>query len=279
MAHLLRVLCFGDIVGRPGRDVVRSELARLRTRFDAHLVIVNGENASGGGGLDPGNAQEIRALGVDVITLGDHTWQRRQIRELFERDPEWCIRPANYPPGLPGRGWTVVSVKHPDRETPIRVGVGNLMGRVMMSAVLDCPFRAADRALQEQFADVTVRIIDFHAEATSEKVAMLRYLSGRVSLLFGTHTHVPTADAHVDSRGTAYVTDLGMCGPRDSVIGMDSQVAINRFLTGGNIPYEVAESPATLNGVYCEIDIESGKAVRIERVDGGPALPDKSLAS
>ncbi|WKZ56356.1 MAG: TIGR00282 family metallophosphoesterase [Bdellovibrionota bacterium] len=264
MSQLLRVLCLGDIVGRPGRALVCAALRTVRAQHGVHLVVANGENASGGRGLDPENAKELRAAGVDVITLGDHTWQVKQIKPFLQGDPSWCVRPANYPPSMPGRGWTTLQAPPPFEG--VSVAVCNLMGRVMMSAVLDCPFRAADQFIKDLPPAVHVRIVDMHAEATSEKVAMLRYLSGRVSLLFGTHTHVPTADTQVDAAGTAYVSDLGMCGPVDGVIGMRSEAALERFLSGGHVPYEVADGKAVLSGILCDIDVSTGKAAHIERL-------------
>jgi metallophosphoesterase (TIGR00282 family) len=260
----MRVLCLGDVVGRPGRLALSRGLATLKSRLAYDLLIVNGENASGGLGLDPKTADEIRALGVDVVTLGDHTWQRKEIMPAMESRP-WLIRPANYPGRgsrpTPGRGATVVTTSSKGE----RVGVFNLLGRVFMNMALDCPFEAAERIVKEDLKDCRVIICDMHAEATSEKLAIARMLDGRVSLVFGTHTHVQTADERLLPGGTAFISDLGMCGSQNGVIGMDAVAALERFRSGLPHPYKVAEGDVRLCGVCCDID-EQGTARAIERV-------------
>lgn len=257
---LLRVLACGDVVGRPGREIIARHIPELRRQWNIDLVIVNGENSAGGQGLDPGGAEELRAAGVDLITLGDHTWQRKQIRGFLDDAGDWCLRPANYPAGAPGSGSAIVSSKKG------RVFVANLIGRVFIQSPLDCPFRAVDQLLADRASEVPIRIIDMHAEATSEKIAMAWHLDGRASLVFGTHTHVQTADERISASGTAAITDLGMCGPREGVIGMDRRVALGRFISGLPAAYEVSPGAAGISGVLCEIEISSGKAQRIARV-------------
>ncbi len=258
---LLRVLCLGDIVGRPGRRAVAKFIAAVKSRSTIDLVIANGENASGGLGIDPECAKELRESGVDLMTLGDHTWQRSGIGDYLSRNSDWIIRPANYPAGALGSGWLVRPLAQGGS-----LGLFNLMGRVYINSPLDCPFKIADEILNGPLAQCRVRICDLHAGATSEKVAMGRYLDGRASMVFGTHTHVQTADECVLSGGTGFISDLGMCGPVDGVIGMASEVALARFLTGLPHSYKVAPGRAQINGVIVAIDPASGKASSVERV-------------
>ncbi len=255
------VLFFGDVVGRPGRMGLRSKLQELRTRFKANMVVVNGENASGGVGLDPESAKEIYAAGADVITLGDHTWKFPDIKKYLDDNSNSCIRPANYPKGAPGRGWA----KWRSGEGPT-VGVINVMGRVFIEIPLECPFQAVEDILAGPLADCKVVLLDVHAEATSEKIAMSRVFDGKVSLIVGTHTHVQTSDEKVLPGGTAYITDMGMCGPDGGVIGMDTEVALYRFRTGMPQGYRVGKGETVLCGVACTIDPVSGRALTIERI-------------
>lgn len=250
----MRVLCIGDIVGKPGRRAVAALLPGLRTEYGIDVVIANGENLAAGRGLTTGTAKEMFAAGVDALTSGNHIWDQREIIPHLDTDPR-IIRPANYPEGTPGRGIT-----HCHGLTVI-----NLMGRTFMYEI-DDPFRAADRLLEHAAGPV---LVDMHAEATSEKVAMGWYLDGRVSAVVGTHTHVPTADPRILPKGTAYVTDLGMVGARDSVIGVEVEPVIQKFLTGMPARFTVAESAEVIqfNSVLVEIDERSAKAVSIERVD------------
>ncbi len=252
----LRVLMIGDVVGKLGRQVLAQVVPELRRQHSLDLVIANGENAAGGKGLTPDTAQEILAAGVDVITSGNHIWQHREIYPLLDGD--WPIlRPLNYPEGAPGKGlWC--------RDG---VAVLNLQGRVFMPHQIDCPFRTADRALA-RLGDARVVVVDIHAEATSEKVALAWYLDGRVSAVLGTHTHVPTADARLLPGGTAYVSDVGMTGARDSVIGVEVQPVVQHFLyqVPARLP-AVDRGPAVLNAVLVEIDAASGRALAIRRLD------------
>jgi 2',3'-cyclic-nucleotide 2'-phosphodiesterase len=257
----LRVLCLGDVVGRPGRRVVAELVPALRRRWGLDLVIVNAENAAGGLGIDPATALELRAAGVDILTSGDHVWQKKVIRDFLDENTSWCIRPANYADGAPGRGWTIW-------ESPagVKVGIINLMGRVFMNLPLDCPFKAARSLLDTHLSGCKVIICDLHAEATSEKGALVRYLGRRASLVFGTHTHVQTADEAILSEHTAFISDLGMCGSLNGVIGMDAEAAMQRLISGLPVAYKVAEGEIAIQGVLCEIDPESGRALKIERV-------------
>jgi metallophosphoesterase (TIGR00282 family) len=260
---LLRVLALGDVVGRPGREALSKLLKPYRAAHAIDLVIANGENAAGGAGIDAGTAHDIRSSGVDVITLGDHAFQRKGVAEFLEKHTSWCIRPFNLPRTVtPGHGWC-------EWISPLgqRVIVTNLLGRVFMSSVAECPFRAAEAVLAEVGEPESAIVIgDIHAEATSEKWAMGRHLDGRYSLLFGTHTHVQTADAQVLPGGTGYVTDLGMTGSQSGVIGMDAHVALKRFLTPMPAPYQVAEGTAQLQGVLVDIDCTTKKARAIRTI-------------
>ena len=253
----MRILMIGDVIGNPGRKAVRALVPDLRREFDIDLVIANGENSAGGFGITPDTAQELMEGEVDVITSGNHIWKQKEIIPYINE--EWpLIRPANYPPGTPGRGH-------------IRIGqtlVLNLMGRVFMSP-LDCPFRTADQALKEaDGADPPkVIIVDLHAEATSEKQAMAWYLDGRVSAVLGTHTHVATADARILPKGTAFVTDVGMAGPYNSVIGSDVQAVLEGFITQMPRRLTVPQGPVMLNSVLVDVDEEKGIATNIQRID------------
>lgn len=252
----MRILFVGDVVGRPGRNAVVALLPRLREELAVDLAIVNGENAAGGAGLTAEIAQELRSAGADVVTNGNHVWDQRQ----FARDIEaldFCIRPLNLAPGNPGRGWLVTN----------DVLVMNAIGRTFMTPV-DDPFRGVDAVLGELGANApVVRILDWHAEATSEKIAMGWHLDGRVSAVLGSHTHVPTADPRVLPNGTALLTDTGMVGPRDSVLGMDPSVIVARFRDGMPRRFEVASGPVQFNSALVEVDDATGHARSIERVD------------
>jgi 2',3'-cyclic-nucleotide 2'-phosphodiesterase len=256
-----RILCLGDVVGRPGRSALKQRLRALRLATRADMVIVNAENASGGVGIDPESAREIGDAGADILTLGDHTWQRREAAEWLSHNEDFCIRPANYPAGAPGAGAVVWTA-----DDGFRVGVMNLLGRIFINFPLDCPFRKADEILAGPLADCDAVILDMHAEATSEKMAIARYLRGRVALVYGTHTHVQTADHAILGEGTAFMSDLGMCGPTESVIGMDPDVALKRFLTGMPHAYKIGRGPVVISGCVVTIARASGHAVAIEPV-------------
>ena len=253
----MRILMIGDVIGEPGRKAISSLVPGLRREFSIDMVIANGENMAGGFGITPDTAQELIDSEVDVITSGNHIWKHKEIVPYINE--EWpLIRPANYPPGAPGRGH-------------IRLGntlVLNLMGRVFMSP-LDCPFRTVDQVLQEVNGTnpPKVIIVDFHAEATSEKQAMAWYLNGRVSAVVGTHTHVATADARILPEGTAYVTDVGMTGPYNSVIGSDIRAVLDGFITQMPQRFTVPKGPVILNSVLVDMDEEKGVATNIQRID------------
>ncbi len=248
------ILMIGDIVGQPGRRALRRFLPGLRQEYGLDLVVANGENAAGGFGLTLAIAQELLDSGINILTSGNHIWAQKEIIPYLDDDLP-VLRPLNYPPGVPGRGYIIAG----------KTMVVNLMGRTFMNT-LDCPFRAMDRLLAEIEHKPPVIIVDFHAEATSEKMALGRYLDGRVSAVLGTHTHVGTIDTQLLPLGTAYVTDVGMTGPLDSVIGDDAESVIRRFLTGMPHHLSVGKGRASLNAVMVEVAEDSGRAVKIERI-------------
>jgi metallophosphoesterase (TIGR00282 family) len=250
----LRILAIGDIIGKPGRKAVKEILPGLCDEHNIDLVVGNGENAAGGLGLTPDTADELFDSGIDVITTGNHIWAYNEIIPYLDSELA-LLRPLNYPPMNPGRGYLLKN----------NVLIVNLVGRVFMGHV-DCPFRAMDQLLAE-FKNKSIPIIvDFHAEATSEKMAMGRYLAGRVSAVLGTHTHVGTTDAHILSGGTAYVTDIGMVGPIDSVIGDDPDSVIKRFLTQIPSRLSVGKGKVSFDAILVEVDEKTGKAVDIKRI-------------
>ncbi|MGD9498263.1 MAG: TIGR00282 family metallophosphoesterase [Armatimonadota bacterium] len=255
------VLHIGDVVGRLGRRTLADLLPGLIEQHAPGLVIVNGENVAGGTGITASTAEELLAAGADCITTGNHVWAQREAYELVERESR-ILRPANYPPGVPGRGALVLAARHGD----VPVGVINLCGRVFMRE-LDCPFRGADAILQWMRRETPVIVVDFHAEATSEKQALGRHLDGRVSAVIGTHTHVQTADEGVLAGGTAYITDVGMTGPTDSIIGVQTEPVLKRFLMQIPSRFEPPTSgPTALCGVAVDVDPTSGKAWSIQRI-------------
>ena len=252
----MRILMLGDIVGRPGRVAVHGNLARIRRDLAIDCVIANGENASGGIGLTAKDARQLLAGGVDVLTGGNHIFRHADILP-FCASSDRLVRPANYPPGAPGAGWRV---HRPAGGAP--VAVINLLGRMFMDPV-DCPFRAIDAICEAIPDEVAIRILDFHAEATSEKRALAYHCDGRLTALCGTHTHVLTNDARLLPRGTAYLTDCGMTGPAESVIGMDPQNVIARYRTGLAHRFTVARSAVEFQGALLDVDAATGKAVEI----------------
>ena len=251
----MNILFIGDIVGQPGRRAVKHFLPRLRREYEVDLVVANAENAAHGRGLTPKLVDELLNLGIDVLTSGNHIWDQKEIIPIMDSDLP-LLRPINYPEGVPGRGYLVHE----------GVLVVNLMGRTFMYNI-DCPFRAMDRLLATMPDVPPVVLVDFHADATSEKVAMGWYLDGRVSAVVGTHSHVPTADPWVLPGGTAYVSDLGMTGPKHSVIGVKTEAVIERFLTQMPNKFEVAEGPAVMGCVVVEVDSTTGRAQGIRRTD------------
>jgi len=250
----MKILAIGDIVGRPGRQAVHEFLPGLRRKYGIELVIANGENAAGGFGLTGKTARELLKNGIDVLTSGNHIWAQKEIIPYLDDDTP-ILRPLNYPTGVPGRGYLITG----------KAMVVNLMGRTFMSNY-DCPFRAMDKLLADIEPKPAIIIVDFHAEATSEKVALGRYLDGRVSAVLGTHTHVGTIDAQILPEGTAYVTDIGMTGPKDSVIGDDTEAVIQRFLTMMPHHLSVGKGNPVLNSIIVEVDEDSGRAIGIERI-------------
>ena len=266
----MRLLFLGDIVGRPGRKVVIERLPGLRERWRLDCVVINGENAAGGFGITEAICDEVLAAGADAITLGNHSWDQREALVFIERQPR-LLRPVNYPPGTPGRGANLV-----DTQSGRRVLVINVMGRLFMDP-LDDPFAAVDRELEAcplaRVADAV--IVDIHAEATSEKEAFGHHFDGRASLIVGTHTHVPTADHRILSGGTAYVSDAGMCGDYDSVLGMQKEESIRRFIqkTPGS-RMEPGLGEGTLCGIAVETDDRTGFAIRVAAVRLGPHLEE-----
>ncbi len=255
----MKILLIGDIVGRPGRVIVEREVRRLREERGLDLVVANCENAAAGAGITPNLAEELFRAGVDVLTSGNHVWRKKEAFELLKLDPR-VLRPANYPDGAPGAGSTIVETLKGEK-----VGILNVMGRVFMEP-LDCPFRTAERELVRLKLVTSVIIVDMHAEATSEKVAMGWFLDGKVSCVFGTHTHIPTADERILPQGTGFITDVGMTGPYDSVIGRRVDQILQRFLSNLPVRSEVADGNVQLRGLLVEVDPATGKATAVERL-------------
>jgi hypothetical protein len=257
----MRILFIGDIVGQPGRRIVKESLPGLVEEYSPDLILANGENAAGGFGITPSLVEELLDLGIAVLTSGNHIWDKKELLPyLTDRVDSRLLRPANYPAGVPGRGLTVGQTRG-----GIGYAVMNLQGRTFMQPI-ECPFRAADALLEQIPAEVKIRIVDMHAEATSEKIALGWYLDGRVTGVIGTHTHIPTADEAVLPQGTAYITDVGMSGPYDSVIGIEKQCVIQKFLTQLPGRFEVARGDVRLCGVLIETDTATGRALSIQRI-------------
>lgn len=255
----VKILFIGDIVGSPGRQAVSRLLHRIVDQHRIDLVIANGENAAGGFGITEEKARELFSLGIDVLTSGNHVWDKKEAFPYIRRE-ERLLRPANYPPDTIGRGSTMVRT-----AGGVNVAVLNLEGRVFMNG-LDCPFRVADREIVHLREQASVIIVDFHAEATSEKMSLGWHLDGRVSAVIGTHTHVQTADERILPGGTAYITDVGMTGSFDSVIGVRKDLAIERFLTQMPVRFEIAKKDIRLNGIVVDVDEASGKSLSVERI-------------
>lgn len=256
----MRILFIGDIVGKPGRRIILDQLAELRARERLDLVVANGENAADGSGITPKIYRSLREAGVDCITLGDHIYRRNEIVSVLESEAH-IVKPANFPATAPGHGWTVV-----ESAGGVPVGIFSLLGRVFMRPV-DCPFAAAERVLSEMPDDVVVRCLDFHAEATSDKQVMGRFLDGRVSAVVGTHTHVPTADEQIFPGGTAFQSDLGMTGPYESILGRRIDRVLETTLTFRPTQFEVAKNDVRLCGAIVDIAPESGRATAIRRLE------------
>ncbi len=253
----LKILFFADLVGKPGRFILSQMCKPLKEKFAADYVIANIENAAGGFGITPEMSRKIFTYGVNCQTSGNHIWDRQDIFNYLDEQPK-LLRPANYPPGVPGSGILI------DDVNGIKIGILNLMGRTYMKEI-DCPFRTADRELRKIRETTDNIFIDFHAEVTSEKQALAYYLDGKVSAIIGTHTHVQTADESISERGTAYITDVGMTGPHDSIIGMEKVPSLERFLTGMPKRFACATSDLKISGVLVTINSDDGSALRIEK--------------
>jgi metallophosphoesterase (TIGR00282 family) len=255
----MRILFIGDIVGKPGIEIVAQAVPGLRRRESIDLVIANAENSENGSGIVPATYRRLIQAEVDCITLGDHIYKKKDIIPILESQSN-IVKPANYPQEAPGKTWAVVK-----SATGKPVAVFSLMGRVFMKPV-DCPFRTADRILGEIPDDVKIRFCDFHSEATSDKQLMGRYLDGRVSAVCGTHTHIPTADEQVLPGGTAYISDVGMTGPHESILGRDIEKVMEATLTFRPVPFHVAKNDVQISGVIIEVDPQSGKGQGIRRI-------------
>ncbi|MCL4378042.1 MAG: TIGR00282 family metallophosphoesterase [Actinobacteria bacterium] len=258
----MNILFLGDIFGNPGRLCVSKELTNLITRHDINVVIANGENAAGGIGINPNISDTLLRMGIDVITSGNHIFKKREIYDYINNEPR-LLKPANYPPGTPGNGFYIFSNQ---RTKWKKIAIVNLCGRVFIDN-LDCPFRTAEEILRIIGNETSIIIVDFHAEVTSEKMAMGWFLDGKVSAVIGTHTHVQTADERVLPKGTAYISDAGMVGPRDSVIGVRKELIIERFIKMLPQKFVVASDDNWISGVIININEETGAAEKIERLN------------
>lgn len=254
----MKILIVGDVVGRTGRQAFDRYTRELRRSRNIDLVIVNGENSAGGKGISRKALDELYRGGADIVTSGNHIWDNREIYGFIDDEP-YLVRPANYPEGAPGKGWCI----YPFRN--VNVAVINLAGRVFMPE-MDCPFQKIEDILSDIGNQADIFILDLHAETTSEKMAMGFYLDGRVQAVVGTHTHIQTADARILPKGTAYITDLGMVGPWNSVLGVKPDIIIRRFTSCMPVRFELAEGPAVYSALLVEIDTASGRAVRVERI-------------
>jgi len=255
----MNILFIGDIVGKPGRRAVKALLPNLINKLKLDIVIANCENAAGGFGITEKTAAELFSAGIHLMTSGNHIWDKKEALQLFPKEDR-ILRPLNYPPGVPGRGSIVINASN-----SVNVGIINLSGRVFMG-LMDCPFRTVEREIEQIKEKTEIIIVDFHAEATSEKLAMAYFLDGRVTALLGTHTHVQTADEQIMPGGTAYITDVGMTGPQISVIGVDRQIVIEKFITQLPRKFETAKGGWMLSAVLIEVDEKTGKAISIKRL-------------
>ncbi len=265
----INVLCIGDVVGRPGRFMIAQHLPALVKQHDIHCVIANVENAAGGSGLTPQLHDKFRRYGVHLMTMGDHIYRKAELMPMLEKGTD-MVRPANFPPGSVGKVFAIY-----ETAAGPRVAIISLLGRLYMRPPTDCPYRAAEKVVRQLPPDVNVTIVDMHAEATSEKVAMGWHLDGQVSLVFGTHTHIATADECILPGGTAYITDVGMTGPYDSVLGRRKDRVLRHLITNLPSPFDVATGMPRLCGVLVNVDSETGLATGIQRirVDGGGLVP------
>lgn len=264
MDKQIRALILGDIIGQPGCRALFINLQKLKKKFSPHIIIANGENAADGYGITPEIAEKLFSIGVDVITTGNHIWQKREILDYMDKNDR-IIRPSNYPGKPQGCGFVVLE----DQGT--KIAVVNLQGRESMTNI-DCPFRHGSELLRKKMNDISTIIIDFHAESAMEKEALAYYLDGKVSMIFGTHTHIQTADERVLPKGTGYITDIGSVGVEDSVIGFDPKVAIQRSLSQMPLRQEVLNQEAAIHGILVEIDRETGKTNQITRIQESSEL-------
>ncbi len=255
----MKILFVGDVFGELGRETLKAKMSELKSVYKPDFCIANGENAAGGKGISYNTSQEIFDTGIDAITMGNHTWARKEILNIIDSGIK-IIRPANYPKGVPGKGRLVLE------KNGMRLAVISLLGRVYMDSPVDCPFQTADRELAYLKGQADTILVDFHAEATSEKTALAYYLDGRVSCVVGTHTHVQTADERILDKGTAFISDVGMTGPADGVIGVEKDLIIRKFTLGLPIQHEIAEGRSQINAVIITIDEEKKRATEIKRI-------------
>ncbi|TCS83025.1 TIGR00282 family metallophosphoesterase [Tepidibacillus fermentans] len=255
----MRILFLGDIVGSPGRNAIAENINKIKQKFRPQIIVANGENAAGGRGITEKILKDLMNLGIHVVTMGNHTWDQKDIYQFIDHFPH-LIRPANYPSGTPGKGYTIINFN------AHKLAIINLQGRTFLPAI-DCPFRKVEEILEEIRKETANILVDFHAEATSEKQAMGWFLDGKVSAVVGTHTHVQTADERILPKGTAYITDVGMVGPYDGILGMKKEEVIEKFITALPQRFEVDKLGRwQLNAVIIDIDLVTGKAKRIERI-------------
>ncbi|MDN9011518.1 TIGR00282 family metallophosphoesterase [Brevibacillus laterosporus] len=261
----MKLLFIGDIVGSPGREIVKEYVPRLKRKYAPDLIVVNGENSAHGRGITRKIANELFQVGVQAITMGNHTWDNREVFDFIDEDSR-IVRPANFPEGTPGRGLTYV-------QTHVgEVAIINVQGRTFLPPLM-CPFETAERLVEEARKRTKFIFVDVHAEATSEKQALGWYLDGKISAMVGTHTHVQTGDERILPNGTGYITDAGMCGPTDGILGMERSAVIKKFLTQLPVRFEVAEGPTQLNGVLFTLDNSTGKTTKIDRIRIDAACP------
>ncbi|NLM76056.1 MAG: TIGR00282 family metallophosphoesterase [Clostridiaceae bacterium] len=256
----MKILFIGDVFGEIGRATLKLKMEELKEKYKPDFCIANGENAAGGRGITYNTAREIFDSGIEVITMGNHTWARKEILNIIDTGIK-IVRPANYPKGVPGKGRMIIE------KNGVRLAVINLLGRVYMDNNVDCPFQTIDRELSYLKGQADIIFVDFHAEATSEKIAMLYYLDGRATCVVGTHTHVQTADEKISDNGTAYITDVGMTGPADGVIGVEKENILRKFTLGLPAQHEIAKGRAQLNAVLITVNMETKKAINIKRIN------------
>lgn len=259
---IIKIVAFGDIIGRSGRRSLEIIIPDIRKEYSPDLIIGNGENLAHNEGTTEKTLNEILDNGIDFVTLGDHAFDRENdMKRIFKKGTYPIIRPANFPPGAIGTGWKIIKIKKK------KIAIVNILGRVFFRQIVDCPFRCMDSVLDEIKKETNIIICDFHAEATSEKKAMGFYLDGRVSLIYGTHTHIPTADDQILPKKTAYLTDIGMLGPKLSIIGSNPETSIKHFLTQMPFSYEISnDNNIEANGIYAEINIDNGKTIVFKRI-------------